>query len=113
MKKIAEEKKEGEKKKEGEGEEKKTTKKELKKEKAEKAKKKKVERVIVGNLTMEQCIKVMKMKQDSLLAKTMKSAVKEVVASVVSMPLTVEGKSPKDVLKEIDQGKYDGLLKEG
>jgi len=123
LKKITEEKKEEEeakepeesKKKKDDNTEKKKTKKELKKEKAEKAKKTKgkKERVIVGNLTMGQCIKIMKMKRDSLLAKNMKKAVKEVVSSVVSMPLTIEGKSPKEVLKEIDEGKYDDLLKEG
>lgn len=69
------------------------------------------ERVIVGNLTVEQCIKIAKMKRDSLLAKDMKKAVKEIIASVVSMPLTVEEKSPKEILREIDEGKWDHLLK--
>jgi ribosomal protein L11 len=68
------------------------------------------ERVIVGNLTIDQCIKITKMKRDSLLAKDMKKAVKEVVASCVSMPITVEGKNPKEVLKEIDEGKYDSRI---
>jgi len=66
-----------------------------------------VERIIVGNLTIDQCIKITKMKRDSLLAKDIKKAVKEVVASCVSMPITVENKSPKEVLIEIDEGKYD------
>ena len=65
------------------------------------------EKVIVGNLTMEQVIKITKMKRNSLLAKGMKKAVKEVVASCVSMPITVENKNPKEVLKDIDEGKYD------
>jgi len=68
------------------------------------------ERVIDRNLTMDQIIKVTKMKMGSLLAKDMKKAVKEVVASVVSMPLTIEGKSPKEILEEIDKGKYDDKL---
>lgn len=67
---------------------------------------------IVGNLTIDQIIKITKMKRDDLLAKTMKKAVKEVVASVVSMPLKVEGKNPKKVLKDIDNGKYDHKLKD-
>lgn len=65
------------------------------------------ERVIVGNLTMEQVMKITKMKKDSLLAKDMKKAVKEIVASCVSMPITIEGKPPKEILTEIDEGKYD------
>ncbi len=68
------------------------------------------ERVIIGDLTMDQILKVTKMKRDSLLAKDAKKAVKEIVASVVSMPLTIEGKSPKEVLKEIDEGKYDDKI---
>jgi len=68
------------------------------------------ERVIVGNLTIDQCIKIAKMKKDSLLAKDMKKAVKEIVASCVSMPITVENKSPKEVLMEIDEGKYNSKI---
>jgi len=66
-----------------------------------------VERIMVGNLTMEQVIKITKMKRESLLAKDMKKAVKEIVASCVSMPITIENKNPKEVLKDIDEGKYD------
>jgi large subunit ribosomal protein L11 len=80
-----------------------------KKEKAEKAETSK-ERKIVGNLTIEQCIKIAKMKQSSLLSKNLKSAVKEIVGSCVSMPITIEGKSPKQVLKEIDEGLYDSKI---
>jgi large subunit ribosomal protein L11 len=71
----------------------------------------KKERVIVGDLTIDQCIKIMKMKRDILLAKDTRKALKEIVGSVVSMPLTVEGKNPKEVLKDIDEGKYDDKLK--
>jgi len=80
-----------------------------KKEKAEKVETSK-ERKIVGNLTIEQCIKIAKMKQSSLLSKNLKSAVKEIVGSCVSMPITIEGKSPKQVLKEIDEGLYDSKI---
>lgn len=64
-----------------------------------------------GNLTMEQVVKVAKMKQDDLLAKNFKNAVKTIVGICASMPVTVEGKEPKEVLKEIDEGKYDNQLK--
>lgn len=93
---------------EEEGEKKGKEKKDEKKDK----KKEKVERIIVGNLNIDQCVKIANMKRDNLLAKDMKRAVKEVVGSVVSMPLTVEGKSPKEVLKDIDEGKYDDKLVE-
>jgi large subunit ribosomal protein L11 len=70
----------------------------------------KKEREIVGNLTMDQIIKITKMKKDSLLSKNTKKAVKEIVASCVSMPITVEGKNPKEVIKELDEGIYDDKL---
>ncbi len=73
-------------------------------------KKESEERVIVGNLTIDQCIKITKMKRENLLAKDMKKALKEIVATVVSMPVTIEGKSPKEILKEIDEGVYDSKL---
>jgi len=71
----------------------------------------KKEVTIIGNLTMEQCVKIAKMKMKDMLAKDLKSAVKIVLGTAVSMPLTVEGKKPKEVLKEIDEGKYDNLFK--
>jgi large subunit ribosomal protein L11 len=66
----------------------------------------------VGNLTMEQLIRIAKVKRNEVLAKTLKGAVKEILGSCVSMGVTVEGKDPKEVQKEIDQGKYDQLLAE-
>lgn len=64
-----------------------------------------------GNLTMEQIVKVAKMKQDDLLANDFKKSVKTVVGICVSMPITIEGKKPKEVLTEIDEGKWDQLIK--
>jgi large subunit ribosomal protein L11 len=66
----------------------------------------------VGNLTMEQVVRIAKIKRGEVLAKTLKGAVKEILGSCVSMGVTVEGKDPKEVQKEIDQGKYDEMLAE-
>jgi large subunit ribosomal protein L11 len=66
----------------------------------------------VGNLTMEQLMRIAKVKRNEVLAKTLKGAVKEILGSCVSMGVTVEGKDPKEAQKEIDQGKYDRLLAE-
>jgi len=46
-----------------------------------------------------------------MLAKDLKSAVKTVIGTAVSMPVTIEGKKPKEILKEIEEGKYDNLFK--
>jgi len=66
----------------------------------------------VGDLTMEQLVRIAKAKRAEVLAGSLKAAVKEVLGSCVSMGVTVEGKDPKDVQEEIDQGKYDELLEE-
>jgi large subunit ribosomal protein L11 len=66
----------------------------------------------VGNLTMEQIIRIAKVKRTETLAKNLKGAVKEILGSCVSIGVTVEDKDPRDIQKEIDQGKYDELLKE-
>jgi large subunit ribosomal protein L11 len=64
----------------------------------------------VGNLTMEQIVRIARMKQTELLAPNIKAAAKEVIGSCVSMGVTVEGKEPREVQKEIDEGKHDATL---
>jgi len=66
----------------------------------------------VGNLTFEQCVKIAKMKMNDLLAKDLKSAVKQVLGTANSMKgVLVEGKRPKEIIKEIDEGKWDKFIK--
>jgi len=67
---------------------------------------------IVGNLTMQQVIKIAKIKRPQLLAKTLKAAVKEILGTCVSMGVTVENKDPRVIQREINEGMYDDLLKE-
>jgi len=64
----------------------------------------------VGNLSMEQVVRIAKIKRPEFLAKTLKSAVKEVLGSCVSMGVTVENKDPREVQKEIDSGKHDDIF---
>ena len=63
----------------------------------------------VGNLTMEQVVRISKVKRPEFLAKTLKAAAKEVLGSCVSMGVTVEGKDPREVQREIDEDKYNEL----
>lgn len=64
----------------------------------------------VSDLSMEQSLKVARMKFNALLSDDYKSAVKEVLGTCVSMGITVEGKDPREVQEEIDQGTYDNVL---
>ena len=84
------------------------------KEKSEEEKpKEEIKDEVIGNLTMEQVIKIAKMKRDTLLSKDLKSAVKQIVGTAGSMMgIRVEGKKPKEIILDIDQGKYDHLLKD-
>ncbi|MFQ5800585.1 MAG: 50S ribosomal protein L11 [Candidatus Hydrothermarchaeales archaeon] len=64
----------------------------------------------VGNLALEQIIKIAKMKKDSLLATDTKAGVMEIAGTCVSMGITIEGKSTKDFQKEVSNGNYDDFL---
>jgi len=66
----------------------------------------------VGNLTMEQVKKIAKVRMGKSYAKTLKAAAKEVLGVCVSMGVTVDGKEPKEVQKEIDAGVYDTFFKD-
>jgi large subunit ribosomal protein L11 len=62
---------------------------------------------VVGNLTMDQVIKIAKMKKQQMLSYTLKSAVKEVLGTCVSMGITVDGKHPKEIQKMIEEGQIE------
>jgi large subunit ribosomal protein L11 len=61
----------------------------------------------VGNLTVDQAIKIAKMKYDNLLGKELKQKTKEIIGTCVSAGVTVEGKKPQVIQKAIDDGAYD------
>jgi large subunit ribosomal protein L11 len=64
----------------------------------------------VADLKMEQALKIARMKFDALLSPNYKNATKEIIGTCVTMGITVEGKDPRDIQKEIDKGVYDDLL---
>lgn len=65
----------------------------------------------VGNIKFEDVVKIAILKKPELTAKTLKAAVKTVLGSARSIGITVEGRDPKDVSKDVDQGLYDEILK--
>ena len=66
--------------------------------------------VKVGNLSMEQIVRIAKIKGPQLLAPTVKKATKELLGTCVSLGVTVEDKDPREVQKEIDAGTYESLF---
>ena len=61
----------------------------------------------VADLKIEQIIKIAKAKRDAMNSTDMKSIVKQIVGTCVSAGILIEGKNPKIVMKEIEEGKYD------
>jgi len=66
----------------------------------------------VGNLAIEQIISIAKTKIPNMLAKNLKAAVKLVIGSCVSLGVLVENKEAKEVMEEINSGKYDKEISE-
>ena len=64
-----------------------------------------------GNLTVEQVVKIAKMKLPGSYALSDNSAAKEVLGSCISMGITVDGRDPREIQKEISEGKWDKLFK--
>jgi len=64
----------------------------------------------VGNLTPESIVKIAQMKSPDSYAKSLKTAVKEIAGTCVSMGVNVDSKDPKEFIKEVDEGKYDQVF---
>jgi len=65
---------------------------------------------IAGDITMDQLIKIAGIKKKSLLSKSLKSSVSEIVGTCGTMGITVEGMSSKEARNAIIAGKYDEML---
>jgi large subunit ribosomal protein L11 len=66
----------------------------------------------IGNLSFEQIVKIAKIKFEDLLVKDLKTAVKVVLGTANSLTgVLVENKRPKEIIKEIDEGKWDEFFK--
>ena len=66
----------------------------------------------VANASIEQIISIAKTKLPDSLSRNLKAAVKTVLGSCVSLGILVENKSPKEIIREIDKGKYDKEIQE-
>src|SRR3989338_2116851 len=60
----------------------------------------------VGNLAFETILLIAKTKKADLLCKDLKSSIKTIVGSCVSLGLLIDNKDPKEIEKEIDSGNY-------
>ena len=60
-----------------------------------------------GDLSVKQAKEIAEMKEENLLGKNLKKKTKEIIGTCVSMGITVDGKDPREVQEEMDEGKYD------
>lgn len=65
---------------------------------------------IVGNLTLEQVLKIANIKRKGLLSKTMKHAASEVIGTAGTLGATIEGMTSKEAQVALSSGKYDEML---
>jgi len=65
----------------------------------------------VGNISFERVLSVAKTKMPNLLAKDLKSAVKLVVGTCVSLGVLIDNKEAKEIESDIESGVYDKEIK--
>ena len=65
----------------------------------------------IGNLSIDQAIKVAKMKYDNLLGNEIKQKTKEIIGTCITIGVKVEGKNPREIQKAIENGEYDSKFK--
>ncbi len=65
-----------------------------------------------GNISIEQLISIAKQKMPNLLCKNLRSALKNVVGTCVSLGVLIDNKTAKEIEEDIDNGIYDKQIKE-
>jgi large subunit ribosomal protein L11 len=66
---------------------------------------------LVGNMAFETALKVALTKQVNLPTTGLKASVKLVVGTCVSMGVLIDSKNPKEIMRDIENGKYDREIK--
>ena len=60
-----------------------------------------------GEVTMEAIVKVANTKLEKSYASSLKSVAKTIIGTCVALGVKVEGKTPKEITAEINEGKWD------
>jgi large subunit ribosomal protein L11 len=66
-----------------------------------------------GNIPIEYAIKVAKIKEKDMNVNDLKKAVSAVLGTCVSLGLLVESKDPREIIREVEKGDYDDMIKKG
>ena len=65
----------------------------------------------VGDVTIDSIIKVANTKLEKSYATSLKSVAKTIIGTCVALGVKIEGKTPKEMTAEINEGKWDEKLK--
>ena len=60
-----------------------------------------------GDVTMDGIVKVANTKLEKSYASSLKSVAKSIIGTCVALGVKVEGKTPKEITAEINEGKWD------
>ena len=69
-----------------------------------------VKEEFTDSITFDQVLKITKAKMDNLKTDNIKSAIKQVLGTCVSAGVRVDGQNPKDIIKMVNEGKFDNRL---
>jgi large subunit ribosomal protein L11 len=65
----------------------------------------------IGDVPFEQLVEIAVLKRDELKSRTLKAAMKQLLSTCKSMGITVDGKRAGEVIKEVESGARDEILK--
>lgn len=69
-------------------------------------------KIIVGNMGIENIIAVSKTKHEHMLSRSFIATVKSVIGTAMALGFLVESKDPKEVMEEIEEGKYKEIIEQ-
>jgi large subunit ribosomal protein L11 len=64
----------------------------------------------IGDISMDQLLKVARIIGQKTYTHDIKKAVLQVLGTCVSMGVTVEGEDPREVTKKVKNGEYDSVI---
>jgi large subunit ribosomal protein L11 len=68
------------------------------------------DKTAIGNLSMDQVVKIANVKRRGLLSKNLKNAAREVIGTAGSLGATIDGMPSKEAQAAIAGGKYDEIF---
>ena len=57
----------------------------------------------IGDLPLEKVVEIAKMKMNEMYVRNLKSAIKQVLGTMVSMGVTCEGNDPREIIRNLDE----------